>query len=108
MNEKQIFEGLQKAQMLLVAYEETVKPIAEELARLKSLAVYGKEGCYSGDLGCWSTGINEICLHLKEAARGKSFEADKVYHEKAVEFEALWTQKTDQAGVRKVYVSGYY
>jgi hypothetical protein len=51
MTEKEILDRLKIGDHLLEVYKELIQPVADALAELKSKAVYGKKGCYSGDLG---------------------------------------------------------
>lgn len=108
MTEQELLGALIKADVLLAEYERVVKPVAEELARLKSLAIYGKEGCYSGDLGCWEEGINTVCLHIEDHARGQTLEEDRPFHDKAIDFGFEWSRKAQDAGVRRIHISGHF
>lgn len=63
MTDDEIRSGLVECEALLKRYKEFAKPIAEELARRQSLHVYKEEGRYSGDLGCYESGIDTICVH---------------------------------------------
>jgi hypothetical protein len=95
---------------LLEVYKELIQPVADALAELKSKAVYGKKGCYSGDLGCWEAGINTICLHIKDHARGKRFsrDRDEKRWEKIFRFERPWIRQLQKAGVKHLHIDGHY
>ena len=108
MTDLEIIEKLKEANALLEKYKEVVKPVAIELARLKSLAVYGREGCYLGELGCFESGADCICLHIKDDARGENWEADRPFHDKAMNFDMEWSRKAHEAGIQNVYISGHF
>lgn len=108
MTDQEILEGLKKADAFLEEYKKTIQPIAEELARQKSIAVYGKEDCYKGDLGCWESGCDAVCLHIKDEARGEDWEADRPFHDKAFEWEHAWHNKAAEVGIRHVYITGHF
>jgi len=108
LSEVEILSALKEADQLLERYVAIVTPVAEELARQKSLAVYGREGCYSGDLGCWEEGKDTICLHIKDEARGKSSAGDEPFHGKAIDFNREWGDKATAAGIHHVQISGHF
>lgn len=108
MTDDEIISGLKKADALLEEYKKVVQPIAEELARQKSIAVYGKEDCYSGDLGCWEAGCDCVCLHIKDHARGKTWKEDRPFHDKAIDFDIMWSRKSGEAGIKHVHITGHF
>lgn len=108
MTEQEILEGLKKADALLAEYKQTIQPIAEELARQKSIVVYGKEDCYNGALGCYESGCDAVCLHIKDEVRGKTWEDDRLHHDKAIDFGMMWDRKAAEAGVKHIYITGHF
>lgn len=66
MNDKDLVSGMKRCKKLLDEYAKAVRPLAEEMAKRKSIHVFGKPGGYDGDLGCWEEGIDTICLHLTD------------------------------------------
>jgi len=104
MSDQEIIETIKRADALLAEYMKILRPAADELARRKSLDVYGEEGRYRGDLGCHEEGIQKICLHSK-GVLPVTGEAD---HKKAISFDALWGKKLRDKGVEEVYVGGFY
>lgn len=63
MTENEILEVLVQADAKLVEYKAIVEPILEEMARLKSLHMYGEEAKCGSHLGCYEEGIQVVCLH---------------------------------------------
>lgn len=108
MTDQEILDGLKKADALLEEYKKIIRPIAEELAQQKSNAIYGKEDCYSGDLGCYESGCDCVCLHIKDHAMGKTWEEDQPFHDKAIDFDIMWSQKAMNAGIKNVYITGHF
>ena len=106
MTEEEILEKLKEADRFLEAYKKAVLPVAEELARQKSIAVYGKEGCYNGELGCYESGCDAVCLHIKEM--GENWEADQPFHEKAIDWEMAWSRKAHESGIKHIYITGHF
>jgi hypothetical protein len=108
MTDEEIIETLKKADALLEEYKKIIQPAADELAKRKSIAIYGKEDCYNGDLGCWEVGCNTVCLHIKDQNRGETWEEDRPLHDKAIDFDIMWSRKADEAGIKHVHISGHY
>lgn len=102
MDDAEIIRRLQEADALLARYTEVVKPAAEALAERKSLHVYKEPGHYTGDLGCWESGINEICLHTKEIPK---FEESEKHYDLIFDFEDEWRKK---APLKNIYIGGHY
>jgi hypothetical protein len=102
--EKEMLEQLKKADALLEEYIQTVRPVAAELARRKSLAVWGNEITYSGRLGCYEEGLNTICLHNICDATTR----DRDNHHKAIEFDIMWDGKARAAGIKNISIQGYF
>jgi hypothetical protein len=70
--------------------------------------VYGKDDCYSGDLGCYESGCDCICLHIKDGILGETFEEDRLVHGKAIDFDIMWSRKAAEAGIKNVYITGHF
>ena len=111
LSDKEILGVLKYCDGLLENYKKTIQPVARELARRKSEYVFRKKGpvAYDGDLGCWETGVDLICLHIKPWAVGKNL----TYFEKKVgnrpqRFEKLWRARTAKAGIRNVWIGGHF
>ena len=102
MIDQEIIDTVKKADALLTEYKLLLKPVAYELARRKSLEVYGKEGCYKGLFGCHEEGIQKICLHSVEPTK------QDAQLDKALYFEKKWSVTLNKEGVKHVYVGGYY
>ena len=66
MDDKEIVAAYKQCKQLLDEYKKIAQPLAEELAKRKSMYVFGKPGGYQGDLGCWEAGMDTICLHLTD------------------------------------------
>lgn len=107
MTDEEIIETLKRADALLAQYEAIVQPAVDELARRKSIAVYAKDGQYTGDLGCHEEGINTLCLHRKRI-EDTTYEEDKPREDAAFEFDSLWGTKARAAGITHLYVTGYF
>lgn len=109
MTDDEIFAKLKEGQDLLSKYKEVVAPVAEELAKRKSLFVFGKEGAYTGDLGCFEEGLNSICLHITPEFHGRNYkEYQAVAGERPYDFDYEWSKKAVEAGVVGIHISGYY
>lgn len=109
MTDAEILNELKKADLLLSEYKKIAQPIAEELARRKSLFVFGKEGGYRGHLGCQEIGLNSLCLHIEDEFRGKTYEEYQTKAEdRAYDFELEWSRKVHDAGIETVHVTGHY
>jgi hypothetical protein len=108
VTDDEIIQNLQKADALLAQYKAIIEPVADELARRKSLAVYAKEGGYAGDLGCQEYGMDTVCLHRREEFAGKTYEEDVLHEEVAITFDIQWAGKARAAGVQHVNISGHY
>ena len=71
------------------------------------MVVFGKPGLYKGDLGCWESGIDVICLHITDD--GYAELGDDHYHDpridKGREFADEWTKRTK---TRHVCIGGHY
>jgi hypothetical protein len=102
--EKEMLEQLKKADALLEEYIGTVRVVAAELARRKSLAVWGNATTYAGRLGCYEEGIDAICLHNIYDA--KTRRRDK--HHKAIKFDRMWHDKIRAAGIKNISIQGYF
>jgi hypothetical protein len=102
--EKEMLEQLKNADVLLEEYIRTVRVVAEELARRKSLAIWGDATTYAGRLGCYEEGIDTICLH--NTCRDKTNDSDK--HHKAIEFDLMWYDKVRAAGIKNIMIQGYF
>lgn len=109
MTDDEIIAKLKEADALLAKYREIVGPVADELAKKKSIFVFGKEGGYSGDLGCFEAGPNVICLHITPEFRGATYgEYQKAAGDRPYDFEFDWSHKVDAAGIRGIYISGHF
>jgi hypothetical protein len=102
MGDQDIIDTVKKADALLTEYKLLLKPVAYELARRKSLEVYGEEGCYKGLFGCHEEGIQKICLHSVDPTK-QDAELDK-----AIAFEQKWHATLNKEGVKNVYVGGFF
>lgn len=67
MTDDELRALLEKADALLGEYEEVAEKAVAEIARRKSLAVYGDETSYRGHLGCYEMGVETLCAHLVDA-----------------------------------------
>lgn len=106
MTDEELLAGLKKADNLFAQYKDAVQPYADELARRKSLAVFGKEDCYDGRLGCVDTGSESLCLHRKKL--GQTWEEDRPFEEKAIDFDIEWAQRAVKAGINHISISGFH
>lgn len=107
MTDEEILENLKKADAFLEEYKKLAKPVAEELAQRKSMAVFGKPGLYTGNLGCWESGIDFICLHITDEGHAElgARHVDDPRMDKVREFEDEWAKR---AKPRHVYIGGHY
>lgn len=107
MDEAEIIDRFKRAHAKLLEYREIIQPAADALAELKSIAVYGKPGCYDGDLGCFDGGIDVVCLHIKEdIPRPELFTRDENSpSRKAHRFTEEWYEKI---GRLQVGLTGHY
>lgn len=109
MTDEQVLEGLKKADHLLAQYRAQVEPIAAELAKKKSIFVFGNESSYSGDLGCFESGINSVCLHIVAGARGPDYkDYQRRAEDRAYDFENTWNIRLMEAGIKHVSVIGHF
>ena len=109
MTDDEIIAALKEADALLTKYREMVAPIAAELAKQKSLFVFSKEGGYRGELGCYESGPNVICLHIEDAFRGKTYtEYLEKAETRAYDFDFEWGNKVGHAGIQGIFISGHY
>jgi hypothetical protein len=104
MTDGELLSILKKADDLLGQYKEAVQPAADELARRKSIKVYGKKGAYAGKLGCQESGSDTVCLHLNEPFRKNMLRLE----DKAITFDLRWFRKAMKAGIKHIHISGFY
>ena len=113
MTDDEILDRFRRADALLAEYRQVIQPAADELARQKSLAVFGRAGGYGGEIGCYETGCDFVCAHLADAAREWP---GSPYHERlggtgaatAKRFDRCWQQRIVAAGVARVTVGGHF
>ncbi len=99
---------LKQADEKLAGYKVIAQKVAAELAKRKSMYVFGKEGGYRGDLGCWEAGADVICLHIEDEFRGESYkEYQEKSEKKAYDFEGEWVRKVLEANIHNVFISGH-
>jgi hypothetical protein len=118
MTDEELIEELQNAESFMVQYKAVAERVAFELAKRKSMAVFGVEGGYTGDLGCWEAGADTICLHITDSMSGKHFtrpEGDKIYYQsnselsdKSHDFEKVWYEKMQEAGIVSIWLTGHH
>ena len=109
MTDDEIIAKLKEGQDLLSKYKEVVAPVAEELAKRKSLFVFGKEGGYSGDLGCFESGPNVICLHITPEFQGSTYgEYQKAAGDRPYDFDLEWSKKAVDAGIVGIHIDGHF
>lgn len=100
MTDDEIIKQASLASAHLRDYEATIRPVAEELARRKSILCYGETGHYVGELGCWDSGKNTICLH------NKGDRPPDALWSKALNWEDEWQARFHVAGVHNIHISG--
>ena len=109
MTDEELFAKLKEADRLLGEYRKIAEPLALELAKRKSLFVFGKEGAYRGHLGCHEYGIDALCLHIEHEFMGASHDEYQAKAEdRAYDFELEWSRKAMAAGIENVHVTGLY
>ena len=111
MTEQEILERLKVADRHLTEYKELLKPVLEELAKRKSIHVFGKEGGYEGNFGCWEAGIDCLCLHIEDGfkpPRISDRDKYKKYMARVRSFEDQWNDKTRKIDVKNIYICGHY
>ena len=108
MTDQEILRRIEYASKLLQLYAEVIQPAADELARRKSLYVFGEENRYFGHLGCWDEGINTVCLHITDETYEKVDALRDKVSEKAYEFEQEWRNILYERKVKKISLSGFY
>lgn len=118
MTDEEIIEELQTAESFMVQYRAVVERVAHELAKRKSMAVFGVEGGYSGDIGCWEAGADTICLHITDLMSDKHFsyhegnkhfyKSDSKLSDKSHDFEKIWTAKMAEAGITNIWLTGHH
>jgi hypothetical protein len=104
MTDKEIIDGLKEADACLQQYVKIVRLIAVELAIQKSEVVWGNTTSYDGDLGCYESGIDTICLH--SAQDPISHDKDKMH--KAFEFDTSWYDRIRKAGIKHISITGFF
>lgn len=109
MTDEEVLAQLKEADRLLAEYKKIAEPLAKELAKRKSIFVFGKEDGYRGHLGCQESGINTLCLHIQPDFMGEHYSdyRDKA-EERPYDFEMEWARKTRDAGIEHLYISGLY
>lgn len=107
--EREILAKLKEADGLLGQYRQAAQAIANDLAVLKSLYVFGRVGGYRGHLGCYEEGADKICLHIQPKFQGKSYrELERRIGSRPMDFEIAWARKANEAGVRFVCIGGHF
>lgn len=104
MTDEQIIETLKKADACLDQYIGIILPVAAELARRKSEAVFGNSTAYAGRLGCSEEGLNTLCLHNIDDNRTR----DEEKNNKAFAFDDTWYEKARAAGIKNIIIQGYF
>jgi len=100
MTEDEILAALKKADDLLAEYKKVVEPAAAALAELKSQHM--GDCTYTGDLGCYESGIDAICLHAEQGSPIRPIEG----YMRIRAFEAPWREKMEEAGIYRIYLGG--
>lgn len=112
MTDDEIIAAFKKANELMAEYMNAIAPAAAELARRKSEAVFGRPGLYDGNLGCFESGKDCVCLHITgegmEIVHQAGGMVGGTHHDKAMDFELDWSRKLDAAGINRVCLSGHY
>ena|SRR3990167_9237043 len=76
MNDQELKKELKELDSLLDIYLRRIKPIAIELAERKSK--YTRRS-YDGNIGCWETGIETLCMHIRNDSKYPAQDDDSSY-----------------------------
>jgi len=112
MTDDEIIAAFKKADDLMAEYMKTIGPAATELARRKSETVFGRPGLYDGNLGCFESGKDVVCLHITGEGMEIVHQAGGMvggpHHDKAMDFELDWARRLNAADINRIYLSGHY
>lgn len=118
MNDKELVAGMKRCKKLLDEYRRVATPLAKEMAKRKSMFVFGKPDGYRGELGCWEEGVDTICLHLTdEVGRDLMDEAGGVdpdsnpFYKKSKEFQDKMNRlvyRDKWGGGKRPYIRSHY
>jgi uncharacterized protein (DUF2237 family) len=105
MTDAQIIRRLKRADKLLKKYKRLVHPVAKELAKKRSIDIFGVDGCCAGRVGCADTGVDSICMHMRgDSYRFWEYVTNESSKKGAKCFLWKWREKMEKAGIKNISI----
>ena len=95
MTEVEILDRFRRAHAALMDYRAIISPVADALAEMQSIDVFGEPGHYQGYLGGYDNGIDSVFLEVCGEAKISRDPESPI--QKAHAFRDAWREKIGDA-----------